>query len=391
MHNRRHILFTFYHNMCLLCILLFPITVHATILVSTQENIPTYTKQSIEYTTQDDIFVKELSLSEKIRYFDLLLLQTISDFDYDINVLSLLSTQRRIYRNSWYFYQEFTISGTISKTFLQEIVELEQIYPKSFSINNVGNTHIKVFIDGIITHTIYIPNVPPKNAQQTDTYMTIIIDDIGENIDTVKQLLQLPFSMTYALWPFSSKTQASMNLLKKHKQEMIIHMPMEPDGYPKIHSGKGTLLSTMKGRILHRHIKKAIEAVPHAIGMNNHMGSKATQSTNFVISLIQYIKQEYPEFIIVDSVTHPRSILHSTARKMNVLTAKRHVFLDHERTREHTLKQLKETERLSKKYGKALAIGHPAPTTIAALQCWSKTRNTTIKIISLKKFITKSQ
>ncbi|MGL4721894.1 MAG: hypothetical protein ACRCV3_01160 [Desulfovibrionaceae bacterium] len=53
------------------------------------------------------------------------------------------------------------------------------MYLKSFSISNVGNIRIEIFIGSTVTHTFCVTNVQKKMAQQTAAYMRII-DDIGE-------------------------------------------------------------------------------------------------------------------------------------------------------------------------------------------------------------------
>jgi uncharacterized protein len=51
----------------------------------------------------------------------------------------------------------------------------------------------------------------------------------------------------------------------------------------------------------------------------------------------------------------------------------RDVFIDNDESVEAVLRQLEETEHVAQRKGFALAIGHPHPTTITALQQWLPT------------------
>ena len=50
--------------------------------------------------------------------------------------------------------------------------------------------------------------------------------------------------------------------------------------------------------------------------------------------------------------------------------ASRDVFLDHDRNAEAVVRQLAQTERVARRRGYAIAIGHPHDITINALQKW---------------------
>jgi polysaccharide deacetylase 2 family uncharacterized protein YibQ len=53
--------------------------------------------------------------------------------------------------------------------------------------------------------------------------------------------------------------------------------------------------------------------------------------------------------------------------------ASRDVFLDHDRTEAFVVKQLAETERIARRRGYAIAIGHPHDVTLKVLNTWLAT------------------
>jgi polysaccharide deacetylase 2 family uncharacterized protein YibQ len=72
----------------------------------------------------------------------------------------------------------------------------------------------------------------------------------------------------------------------------------------------------------------------------------------------------------LDSKTSAKSVGESLARQHKVPTISRDVFLDDEITVEAVIRQLDLTERLARKRGYAIAIGHPHQPTLEALEVW---------------------
>jgi polysaccharide deacetylase 2 family uncharacterized protein YibQ len=54
---------------------------------------------------------------------------------------------------------------------------------------------------------------------------------------------------------------------------------------------------------------------------------------------------------------------------------RRHIFLDNSASEHAILLQLRKAESLAKRTGLAVAIGHPYPATLSALENWARTRD----------------
>ena len=105
-------------------------------------------------------------------------------------------------------------------------------------------------------------------------------------------------------------------------------------------------------------------------GVNNHMGSKFTESTTAMSAIIEVVKQKNMFFL--DSKTSSKSVARSVCKKYDVPYIARDVFLDNERDYGKIMQQFIATERIAKKRGYAVAIGHPYPQTLKALKDWEK-------------------
>ena len=74
--------------------------------------------------------------------------------------------------------------------------------------------------------------------------------------------------------------------------------------------------------------------------------------------------------IFVDSKTINSSVAADVAAEHGLDYAERDIFLDHRETLDFARNALLETERHARKYGSAIAIGHPKVNTIQALKEW---------------------
>ena len=108
--------------------------------------------------------------------------------------------------------------------------------------------------------------------------------------------------------------------------------------------------------------------MPLATGVNNHMGSRATAEPETMLKVLQEVRRRGLSF--VDSRTSPLSVADGLAAQLEIPHAGRDVFLDNNPTTAAILVQLTLAERLARRQGHALAIGHPYPTTLAVLERW---------------------
>jgi len=73
------------------------------------------------------------------------------------------------------------------------------------------------------------------------------------------------------------------------------------------------------------------------------------------------------EMFFIDSRTTEKSVALAVAGELGVPATERNVFLDNERSETRIAEQLQFAINLARQEGHALAIGHPYPETIAAL------------------------
>jgi len=117
---------------------------------------------------------------------------------------------------------------------------------------------------------------------------------------------------------------------------------------------------------VHQIVENDLAAVPYVAGVNNHMGSRATQDAALMADVMKTLADHRLYFI--DSRTTAASLALEAARRQGLPAFYRTVFLDNTETVPYTLDQLRKFRRIVEQEGVALAIGHPHATTIAALE-----------------------
>ncbi len=217
-----------------------------------------------------------------------------------------------------------------------------------------------------------IPKPPPPPAIKIPPPLpdykykvAIVIDDMGRDISKLRELQELEAAINIAILPHLKDSKAIAEQTHERGWNVILHLPMEPQNLEKHNPGEGALLMSMTGEEVRSAILGGLDSVPHAIGINNHMGSRFTEDEALMKVVIGTVKERGVFFL--DSKTTSKSVGEKLARKMGVKTASRSVFLDNVQDKEYIRGQIEELISLAKKNGTAIGIGHPHSETISVL------------------------
>ena len=194
--------------------------------------------------------------------------------------------------------------------------------------------------------------------------LAIVIDDFGYRPKEENKVLQMPASISVAVLP--DATHARQMALKAHQtgHEVLIHLPMAPLSKQPLE--KNTLTPDMSSEQIARIIQQAVQSVPYAVGLNNHMGSKMTSSLPGMIKVMQVLN--HYNFYFLDSMTIGNSQSVPASKGTHVRVLKRKVFLDDTQNDADIRKQFLRAIALARRDGSAIAIGHPHPATVKVLQ-----------------------
>jgi hypothetical protein len=214
------------------------------------------------------------------------------------------------------------------------------------------------------------PNPPTHEIPLPPTIETklprvaIIIDDMGYHEKLGEELLALPLKLTFSFLPFAPFTRKQETAAAESGHTVLLHLPMQPQK-SEWDPGPGALFLGETEERQMAIFNTDLTWVPHAVGINNHMGSLYTENEPSMRSLLAMIKARGLFFI--DSVTSPQSVGSHLALEIGVRTARRQIFLDNIHSEGKIRQQVDKLVELAQKQGMAIGIGHPYPETLQAL------------------------
>jgi hypothetical protein len=129
---------------------------------------------------------------------------------------------------------------------------------------------------GLTALLVVVLYAPLCAAAETQTgtdipAIAIIIDDLGNGYERDKRAVLLPGKLSYAFLPHTPHTKALANLAHALKKDVLLHLPMQATEAEPL--GPGALTLDMSARQLLQTFFTSLASVPHAVGLNNHMGS----------------------------------------------------------------------------------------------------------------------
>ncbi len=212
-----------------------------------------------------------------------------------------------------------------------------------------------------------IPEQPadiPEPDNSSLPMVAIIIDDMGYNKTIGQDLLNLHLNLTFSFLAASPHCRELEEAAFQKGRVIMLHLPMQPKG-KSWDPGPGALLLGQDTAEQKRLFYKNLSGVPHAVGVNNHMGSLYTENREAMDGVMRLIRKEGLFFI--DSFTTAKSEGLTAARAAGIRTARRHVFLDNIHSADKVCQQLEQLVRRAEKDGWAIGIGHPNEATLSAL------------------------
>ncbi|MGH7336566.1 MAG: divergent polysaccharide deacetylase family protein, partial [Myxococcota bacterium] len=153
-------------------------------------------------------------------------------------------------------------------------------------------------------------------------------------------------------------------LLRAAQVEYLCHLPME--SATGANPGPNAILETLSPERIGARTRAALDELPGAAGVNNHMGSATTADPVAIGTVLDIVAER--RLFFLDSRTTRESVAFDLARTRAIPAARRDLFLDEapdEASVEAAFDRLLE---IAREKGAAIAIGHPRRETLAVLE-----------------------
>ncbi len=202
---------------------------------------------------------------------------------------------------------------------------------------------------------------PPVKDRGT---LVFVIDDVGNNLEQLDNFLKFPGPITFAVMPRRPYTAEAVRRIKAAGKSVILHQPMEPLG--DADPGVGAVKVSMTREEIWAVLDENLRSTGPVIGMNNHMGSRATSDPETMKSVLSYLERK--GMVFLDSATTADLAGAPLAAQLGVGYTKRNsMFLDNESDRQSIYDAIKAGEATAAKKGHAIMIGHVMTDELAKL------------------------
>ncbi len=197
--------------------------------------------------------------------------------------------------------------------------------------------------------------------------VALIMDDMGNSLETLDALIALGRPLTISVLPYSAHAAETARIAHERGLEVLLHLPLESiNNHEAMADTEGLIMAMMTEPAIVAAFEASYDRVPFAAGTNNHMGSRFTAEPDLMRMILRPIKER--GLFFVDSRTTAKTVALDEARRMGVRATQRDVFLDADADRGRIRGRLIELLQRARKKGTAVGICHPFPETLAVLK-----------------------
>jgi polysaccharide deacetylase 2 family uncharacterized protein YibQ len=194
-----------------------------------------------------------------------------------------------------------------------------------------------------------------------------VLDDCGQRLDLMERAVRSRTPLTFAVIPHLPHSKQSAELAFGAGHEVIVHQPMEPESGDE-DPGEGAIRVGMGAREVRDVLRSSFADVPHAVGLNNHMGSRATADPRLMGAVLSSLHAMDPQLYFLDSRTSAQTVARDAAHAQGVPSAQRAVFLDNDLAPGAIRSEVARLLARAAEDGEAVGIGHLKPETLDVLE-----------------------
>lgn len=225
-----------------------------------------------------------------------------------------------------------------------------------------------------------LKSLKPLKSSSQKPKVLLIMDDIS-TLEQIQKLEKLKLNVIPSLFPKTKHTAITPELaqdLEKKERAFMLHLPLEALQFAQ--SQLAPIKVGTQKSLLRQRLADIKADFPSLVYINNHTGSKFTQSYDDMRNLLEIFDELGLKFI--DSVTIAQSASERIAKEQNRLIMARDVFLDNQTSVGYIKAQLKELIAKAKNKGYAIGICHPHNNTFKALHQMSSQLNASVELLS---------
>jgi uncharacterized protein len=212
----------------------------------------------------------------------------------------------------------------------------------------------------------------PFNAPKSKPRIAIVLYGLGTSATASRAAIQgLPGAITLAFSPYADRLTGWVREARTAGHEVMLMVPMEPTNYPQFDPGPQALLTTLSDKQNTGRLEWILGRSVGYVGVVNYMGSRFTRSHSHMRLALATLRKR--GLLYLESHSAMRNVVGDIAKTLKLPFAATTLQLDQAASRLAIDSQLRETERLARRLGHAVAMGFPYPVTLERIGKWAKT------------------
>ncbi|HFC05449.1 MAG TPA: divergent polysaccharide deacetylase family protein [Rhizobiales bacterium] len=229
----------------------------------------------------------------------------------------------------------------------------------------------KIARNGRRPFDVYASKIPRQVLSSGRPKIVLVIGGMGINFKLSEQAIkELPGNVTFAFAPYGRNLQGLINKARRRGHEVILHLPMEPFGYPGINPGPKTLLAEADPLVNLKNLKWLMSRFSGYTGVTNYMGAKFTNAGGALLPVFSQLKAR--GLVYFDDNSNGRSLISSIARATNLPSRRADITINSDQTYSEIQQTLVNLENVARNKGLAIGVGTGLAGTIDAVESWSR-------------------
>jgi polysaccharide deacetylase 2 family uncharacterized protein YibQ len=227
----------------------------------------------------------------------------------------------------------------------------------------------RIASDGRTPFDVYAASVPASVLNSGRPKIAIVLGGMGLNPQLTRQALRdLPSTVTFAFAPYGDAVQTLAHEARAQGHEIMLHLPMEPFGYPAVDPGPRTLRAGDGTGANAENLAWLLSRFAGFTGIVNYMGARLAGDEAALRPVLAEIGAR--GLVWLDDGASSRSLVHGLAGEIGLPVRRAQVIDD--ASYDDIRRRLAQLEEEAHRSGVAIGNGAGLAVTIDAVESWAR-------------------
>jgi polysaccharide deacetylase 2 family uncharacterized protein YibQ len=241
-------------------------------------------------------------------------------------------------------------------------------------------------IPDLIEQSAYgpLPRVSPDGRRPREAYarrsppvaagtprVALVISGMGlSQTGTQSAIAALPQDVTLAFAPYGSSLQRWVDKARADGHEVLLQVPLEPEGYPDQDPGEHTLLVSTDHHANDQNLEWVLSRMTSYAGVMNYMGARFTSDDHAMMPFLGEVGERGLYYL--DDGSSPQSHSDVVGEALQVPVVKADRILDQGRSAGEIGRELDALEAIARTRGIAVGVASAFPTSVETIAKWAR-------------------